>query len=148
MTTKTDTTELRTCPQCNKTKPDDEFYVKGTTKRAKDGIRTYCLECYNIYQRANRQKRTASERKKIMADAVRRINTTQQMKNKALELSIKYKANLSWVEVGLKACDIAEVNYDYFISRYLEKDGTELNRRVEYEARMIFGSRQAKQVFK
>jgi len=48
---------LKKCPSCGITKTSDEFWISRT---AKNGLQTYCIECYKVKDKASRMKRRLS----------------------------------------------------------------------------------------
>ncbi len=39
----------------------------------------------------------------------------------AAQLAERYKRSQAWIEKGLRACEVAGVDHDYFVDRYLRK---------------------------
>ena len=72
----------------------------------------------------------ASSIKILTADVLEKFDWA-----KVGELAHKYKRDPKWIDLGLEACRAAGESPDYFIGRYLEKDGRPKNSLVEQSYR-------------
>lgn len=97
---------MKKCRVCEELKPLSEY------SPSRKGHRSDCKSCHN--QTSKRSVLKSKLNKELAIDPVQ---------YKAEELAKQYSKNVLWVAQGLKACRMANVTEEYFVSRYLKREG-------------------------
>jgi len=119
------------CLECDKS-----FESNSSGSKAK-----YCSD--KCRKRANRNKENIDSTDRYNADSIEVLKDDNMINDPRFdwklceELSHKYRLNKDWISRSVKACREAGRQPNYFINRYLEKDGTELDLRVDRASRQI-----------
>lgn len=114
---------MKKCRVCEEEKPESEY------SPSRKGFRKDCKSCHN-----------AASRRSLLKAKLNRQLAKSETGYDVDALAAQYGKNKLWVAQGLKACRISKVSEEYFVGRYLKREGDIIkNQEVEDAFKAIRG---------